>query len=47
MLEVGLLLHFGREAKYSRVVYENRFKGSRNRKSGIEFVMAHRSRLRE
>jgi GxxExxY protein len=25
-LEVGLLLHFGREAKVHRVIYENRFK---------------------
>ena len=25
-LEVGLLLHFGREAKVLRVIYENRFK---------------------
>jgi GxxExxY protein len=25
-LEVGLLLHFGREAKFHRVLYENRFK---------------------
>lgn len=25
-LEVGLLLHFGREAKVYRVIYENRFK---------------------
>ena len=26
-LEVGLLLHFGREAQFHRVLYENRFKG--------------------
>jgi GxxExxY protein len=25
-LEVGLLLHFGRKAKFDRVIYENRFK---------------------
>jgi GxxExxY protein len=25
-LEIGLLLHFGREAKVHRVIYENRFK---------------------
>jgi GxxExxY protein len=32
-LEVGLLLHFGREPKFHRVIYENRFKRylSRNR----------------
>jgi hypothetical protein len=25
-LEVGLLLHFGKEARFYRVIYENRFK---------------------
>jgi GxxExxY protein len=25
-LEVGLLLHFGREPKFHRVIFENRFK---------------------
>jgi GxxExxY protein len=28
-LEVGLLLHFGREAKFHRVIYENRLKHRR------------------
>jgi GxxExxY protein len=28
-LEVGLLLHFGRQAKFHRVVYENRLKQRR------------------
>jgi GxxExxY protein len=28
-LEAGLLLHFGREAKVYRVIYENRFKRRR------------------
>ena len=30
-LEVGLLLHFGREPRFHRVVYENRFKVRLNR----------------
>jgi GxxExxY protein len=30
-LEIGLLLHFGREAKFQRVIYENRLK----RRSGV------------
>jgi hypothetical protein len=28
-MEVGLLLHFGREAKFQRVICENRFKHHR------------------
>ena len=28
-LEVGLLLHFGREPRFHRVIYENRFKPQR------------------
>jgi GxxExxY protein len=29
-LEIGLLLHFGREPRFYRVIYENRFKKSRD-----------------
>ena len=29
-MEVGLLLHFGREAKFRRMIYENRFKRRQN-----------------
>ena len=30
-LEVGLLLHFGKQPKFHRVIYENRFKHRRQR----------------